>query len=329
MWDRKELKKRAKAAIKVNYWRCVLVALLMTAITAGLLNSARITVNNAADQTSADNSNVNSQAANSADKQESPESDVNVRLTVDGKEVDPDVLADEVAKRLESMTSDGGTMQIVDDKSEDSGVDVRLTADGKEVDPDAVADEASKQIGMLADGIAAGLVVLLTVIVGALLMLAMAAAVVNVLVINPLYLGCHYFFLRNSSGDAEFDNLTRGFAPSWWHTVVTMFLTDLFTVLWSLLFIVPGVIKVYSYRLVPYIQAEHPEMKGTEAITLSRKMMNGQKWNAIVFDLSFLGWEILGKLTFFGVDVLWTRPYKEAANAELYRAISAAYSQNA
>lgn len=283
MWDRKELKKRARAAIKVNYWRCVLVALLMTAITAGLLNSARITVNNASDQTSAGNGNVSSQAANSADKQEPPEGDVNVRLTVDGKEVDPD----------------------------------------------AVADEASKQIGMLADGIAAGLVVLLTVIVGALLMLAMAAAVVNVLVINPLYLGCHYFFLRNSSGDAEFDNLTRGFAPSWWHTVVTMFLTDLFTVLWSLLFIVPGVIKVYSYRLVPYIQAEHPEMKGTEAITLSRKMMNGQKWNAFVFDLSFLGWEILGKLTFFGVDVLWTRPYKEAANAELYRAISAAYSQNA
>ena len=72
--------------------------------------------------------------------------------------------------------------------------------------------------------------------------------------------------------------------------VLTMFLRDLYIVLWTLLFIVPGIVKSYEYMMVPYILAENPGMDQKEVFQISREMMNGQKWNAFVLDLSFIGW---------------------------------------
>ena len=68
-----------------------------------------------------------------------------------------------------------------------------------------------------------------------------------------------------------------------------MLLKDIFLCLWSLLFIIPGIIKAYSNAMVPYVLADNPELGAKEAITLSHKMMNGSKWRAFVLDLSFIG----------------------------------------
>lgn len=89
-----------------------------------------------------------------------------------------------------------------------------------------------------------------------------------------------------------------------------MVLRDVFIFLWSLLFLIPGVIKHYSYRMVPYILADDPEIGAMDAITLSRQMMDGHKWNTFVLDLSFLGWDLLSALTLGLLGVFYVNPYK-------------------
>lgn len=95
------------------------------------------------------------------------------------------------------------------------------------------------------------------------------------------------------------------------------FLTGLFVFLWSLLLIVPGLIKVFSYAMAPYILAENPNMRAVEAITESRRIMDGNKWRFFCLNFSFIGWAILATLT-LGIGYLWLTPYILTANARFY-----------
>lgn len=144
--------------------------------------------------------------------------------------------------------------------------------------------------------------------------------VADILLFNPLEVGCQKYFLNNTRGEGKLDDLKVAF-ESWGSKVGTMFLRDLFLGLWSLLFIIPGIVKAYSYRMVPYILADDPTITGTEAITRSRQMMNGHKWDTFVLDLSFLGWDLLSVFSFGLVGIFYLLPYKNCTDAELYRAI--------
>ena len=99
-------------------------------------------------------------------------------------------------------------------------------------------------------------------------------------------------------------------------------LMGLYILLWTLLFIIPGIIKSFSYAMTPYILAENPMLTVNEAITKSRKLMNGNKWRLFCLSLSFIGWDLLAALT-FGIADLWINPYKECARAAFYRQICA------
>ncbi len=99
--------------------------------------------------------------------------------------------------------------------------------------------------------------------------------------------------------------------------VKTMLLTNVFIFLWSLLLIIPGIIKSYSYRMVPYILADNPNIGARKAIALSNEMTMGHKFDMFVLDLSFIGWYLLGALA-LGLGVLFVVPYENAVNAELY-----------
>ncbi len=99
--------------------------------------------------------------------------------------------------------------------------------------------------------------------------------------------------------------------------VLTMLLKAVFNSLWYLLLIVPGIIKSYSYRMVPYILADNPNIGYTRAITLSRQMTRGHKFRIFVLDLSFIGWYLLGLLALI-IGMLFVLPYENATNAELY-----------
>lgn len=103
----------------------------------------------------------------------------------------------------------------------------------------------------------------------------------------------------------------------WTRMAWVMLVRGVYLFLWSLT-VIGGVIKSYSYFMVPYIMAENPTLKANEAIGLSRRMMRGHKWECFVSDLSFLGWRILDMVTFGLVGVFWLNGYRTAFFAEYY-----------
>ena len=156
--------------------------------------------------------------------------------------------------------------------------------------------------------------------IGAMAVAMVIGTIIKILIINPLYVGCQGFFLKNLDSPAGFGAIGTGFNP-WLRNVGSVFLTDLFLTLWTCLFIIPGIIKAYSYRMVPYILADDPSIGAIEAITKSRQMMKGNKWRAFVLDLSFIGWHILGLITLGIVELFYVAPYELSTDAALYEAI--------
>lgn len=95
----------------------------------------------------------------------------------------------------------------------------------------------------------------------------------------------------------------------------------IFTFLWTLLLIIPGIIKSYAYSMSGFILAENPEMTAKEAMQVSEKMMVGNKWRLFCLQISFIGWQFLCILS-LGIGFLWLTPYMNAAIAAFYDEIS-------
>lgn len=136
---------------------------------------------------------------------------------------------------------------------------------------------------------------------------------------NPLQVGSVRFYNRGFDTKPRFRELFYVFEYKYRNVVGIMFLKDLYTLLWCLLFVIPGIVKAYEYRMIPYLLSEHPDMQAKEAFAASRQLMRGQKWKAFVLDLSFLGWMILSGLTFGILGIFFVQPYKELTCTALYR----------
>lgn len=150
---------------------------------------------------------------------------------------------------------------------------------------------------------------------------------IKIFLLNPLQVGGRRFFLKNLTEKAEIKEYSWGFSNSYLNMVVTMFFKDLYTILWALLLVVPGIVKAYEYRMVPYILAENSEIDRKEAFARSREMMTGNKWDAFVLDLSFIGWEILNAITIGVVGLFFSNPYQYSAKAALYEALKTEKSE--
>lgn len=104
--------------------------------------------------------------------------------------------------------------------------------------------------------------------------------------------------------------------------LINYLLSNIFQFLWSLLLVIPGLIKSYSYAMTPYIVSDlvdsGHEVHATTGITESRRLMNGHKWELFVLDLSFIGWAILASLT-LGIGFIWLIPYEQTTKANFYR----------
>ncbi len=130
------------------------------------------------------------------------------------------------------------------------------------------------------------------------------------------------FFLRGFKGNVSIGKLFSTFNSREYLPIVkTQFLRGFYNFLWTLLLIIPGIIKSYEYRFVPYILSEEPDLSSNEVITQSIEMTNGHKMDMFVLDLSFIGWYILGGFL-FGIGVFFVDPYKEATFARLYNILS-------
>ena len=139
---------------------------------------------------------------------------------------------------------------------------------------------------------------------------------------NPLIVGGRRYFIQTTR---ELDNhgcFGFAFASGKYIKIVSaMLLRDVQIFLWTLLFIIPGIIKSYEYRMVPYILAQKPDIGAKRAIELSRQMTKGQKFNIFVLDLSFIGWYMLASLVFC-IGVIFLQPYIDTTMAELYNDLS-------
>lgn len=113
------------------------------------------------------------------------------------------------------------------------------------------------------------------------------------------------------------------FFSYWKTTALAAFWRGLYTFLWSLLFVIPGIVARLGYAMTPYILAEHPEMEPKEAIRASKEMMIGNRWRLFCLELSFIGWDIVATLT-LGIGYLLLIPYQKAAYAAFYRELSGA-----
>lgn len=160
----------------------------------------------------------------------------------------------------------------------------------------------------------------------------------TILVAGILYVASAAYFLGRVRNSVAHDSLSAcidGVKNDLGGALILGVLHTLFIALWTLLFIIPGIVKSFSYAMAFYIKCDHPAVSATDAITMSRRMMKGYKGKYFCLQLSFFGWMIVGALC-FGIGTLWVNAYVSAANAAFYEELKRvnpvelpAYARNA
>ena len=154
-------------------------------------------------------------------------------------------------------------------------------------------------------------------------------AIGALIVIGPLEYGQAYIFLKQARDrqPVQLGDIFRGFQDDFSGTFLIGFLSQLFVALWSLLFLIPGIVKFYAYSMAYYVKLDHPDYGWKACIDESRRLMDGHKWEKFVLDLSFLGWIIVGSLC-LGVGTLWVTPYMAATEAQFYEYVRSCVAEN-
>ena len=274
MWTRKELKEKGKLSFKRNYWKAVLVSLLLVFMVRGAVNFGF------------------------GGRGGSNESDANAITTQ--------------AEQSETVGQGQDIIEIPEIILNPSDL---IVSD----DPDSIPVGFTDFLIELRNTI--GGIGIFALVVGGILLfivLFIVIAAIHAFLFNPLEAGTARFFVRNLNDKAEIRELAYCYDHGYLNVVKTVFLRDLYIVLWGLLLIIPGIIKSYEYRMVNYILAENPEMNTKEVFAMSRDMMRGNKWRAFVLDLSFLGWHLLSLITIGLAGIFYVFPYRNMTNAALY-----------
>ena len=268
MWTRAELKSKAKFSFKRNYWKSVLISLILALLVGGGSSGSSIS-------SAVSNNLIGSSDSSVTDDYSNDDSSL-----YDGNDFYDD-------------TYDGNVEDDIDDLK-------------------SMADNTA---GMMAIGIFLIVFIIVFVVLMAVVIL------LDVFIFNPLEVGCKKYYLRNLNEPAQVGNIGYAFDNNYKNITKTMFFRDLFTVLWTLLFIIPGIVKSYEYQMIPYLLADNPQMTKEQAFEESKRMMQGQKWKAFVLDLSFIGWNILSALTLGILGIFYVQPYMDATHAALYEAL--------
>ena len=269
MWTRKDLKERAKSAFKLNYWRCVLVALVLTVFAGGSSGGGSSGVSSLSNRLTKKNQ------SNSVEYSDSTDATNN--------------------ELYEALQSDQG-----------NDVFFHFNSTLEDMGPEEKA------------AMITSFIVIFTIV---FLVIMAVVILLDVYIFNPLELGCDRFFLKNLDGPGNVANVCFAFDNGYKNIIRIMFFRDLYTVLWTLLFIIPGIIKSYEYKMIPYLLSENPNMTKEEAFAVSKQMMDGNKWKAFVLDLSFLGWYILSAFTCGILSIFYVAPYVFSTYAALYQTL--------
>ncbi len=287
MWTRKELKTRAKAAFKPNYWKAVLVALIMTLLIGGGASAGSAGTSSIFSGSAFSNIINNSEAEEETYSYDTDDFDYDIDEAFDYNDIDADIM---------SRHNSGHDSRVPNTDYEDSYSDYAI-------------------------GIVATVIMFVAIFALIFLVVLILAFLVQAFLLNPLEIGIDRFFLRNLNEKAEVRELAYAYDHNYLNTVKIMFFKDLFELLWSLLFIIPGIVKAYEYRMIPYLLARNPEMSREEAFARSKEMMRGNKWKAFILDLSFIPWQLLSAITFGIVGMFYVDPYVNQTNAALFDAL--------
>ena len=150
---------------------------------------------------------------------------------------------------------------------------------------------------------------------------AAAMSILMMLVSAPIKVGECRYFLEGTQYRFDMKNILHGFTcGKYINILLTLLLQEVFLVLWTLLFIIPGIIKGFAYSMVPYILAENPNLSPKQIINISCRMTKGYKLKIFFTSLSFIGWYLLGAMA-FGIGTVFVVPYERATFAQLYLAI--------
>ncbi|TCP21932.1 putative membrane protein [Scopulibacillus darangshiensis] len=136
----------------------------------------------------------------------------------------------------------------------------------------------------------------------------------------PILMGHYWVYLSMVRREnVEVKGIFKPFTTSlqYWKSVGVSFLVNIYIMLWMLLFIIPGIIKGIAYSQVYFILKDHPDIQVNDAVTMSRRMMDGYKGKYFLMQLSFIGWWILSILT-LGIGLFWLVPYIMASTASFY-----------
>lgn len=274
MWNRAELKGKAKFSFKRNYWKSVLISLLLAFIVGGGGTGAGSFARGLSDGVSG------------SDESYTDDYDYN-----DG-DYDDDSYDDESEYDIIRDFSNGFAEGF---------------QDGVSHGPSGTAFAALAIFGIT-------FIIIFLILMSVVILL-------DVFICNPIEVGCKRFYVRNLNESAQVGNVGFAFDNNYKNITKTMFFRDLYTILWTFLFIIPGIVKSYEYQMIPYLLAENPQMSREQAFAESKRMMSGQKWRAFVLDLSFIGWNILSAITLGILGIFYVQPYMDATHAALYEAL--------
>ena len=172
-------------------------------------------------------------------------------------------------------------------------------------------------------GVAILSIIIVGIISGICGVIPAVGSLITLVITGPLMLGLVVLFSKLIKGEkAEIVDLFDGF-KNFVNSFLLYILNSVFTLLWSLLFVIPGIVMSYAYSMSYYILKDNPELSANEARKKSIEMMRGNKWRLFCLDFSFIGWSLLSILT-FGILMLWVTPVMQASHAAFYESLKPA-----
>ncbi len=167
---------------------------------------------------------------------------------------------------------------------------------------------------------------IVTAVTGILGAIPAVGALAILVITGPLTYGVTSMFLKQSRNNQpmNLEDIIKGFTGDFKENFLLGLMTAVFTALWSLLFVIPGIVKMYSYSMAFYIKVDNPTFTWKDCLNASKDMMNGHKMELFVQDLSFIGWMIVGSFC-LGVGTLWVSAYMQATRAHFYQEVIKEY----
>ena len=152
---------------------------------------------------------------------------------------------------------------------------------------------------------------------GVVIISAIIGLLFSIFVTDALTVGVSNYFIKNTDSKPSLADAFSGFKVKYGRNIGTLLLVGIKLVLWTILFIVPGIIKTYEYAIIPYILADDASVSSKDAFKKAKQMMMGNKWRLFKLNFSFIGWYVLCVLT-LGIGTFFLIPYINAANAEFF-----------